>query len=529
MAWNEERSKRRVASHDSSTFVVSVSDLSRDMDFENLGGQEVKRVHGAHIYADIPNFHLAVEDAGANKAEQKKLLRAASVLRRVQDQLMTENDIKSIQHQSARLHCLNFKPYNHEDEETNQKRRCERAKRSVVTAITLNSYLYEVFNSVFEDVRNFQSACGISSGISYVGNIGLHGERERISLGTSANLGAKVLGGHNTITITKDVFNDLPDNLKELFNKSGPVAGVETYQSKGVRWSRYPELKDDLGVEYDAEALTQTTERHKADLPLAEMEVIEPLVLIDPTLLTERNNRRTQAVAIFADIDGFTKHVQEAEKNEDVESLVRQLRMIRREFHKVIGEDYEGLVIQHQGDRVLALVHTPTGEDNYRKRCQVAVDIAIGIQSSMDNVLNERLGVEEKDLRVAIGVDVGKALVTRLGKRGEKTVIFLGPEVESAEDLQLRSKGQQIRISQAVYDALPEGMTKGGFGKDVEGAYVSMKLTFTEIDRLEEEEAARANRMGVTGNEGRFNIVAVKNPEQRPLGHSKPWSSGARP
>ena len=304
----------------------------------------------------------------------------------------------------------------------NKKRRCDRAKRSVITAITLNSYLYEVFNGVFEDVRNFQSACGISSGVSYVGNIGLHGERERISLGTCANLGAKVLGGHDTITITEDVFEDLPDGLKELFSKkSGQIAGVETYQSKGVRWGRYPELKDDLGVEYDAEALTRKRPKaHKADLPLAEMDVIEPLVLIDPTLLTERNSRRTQAVAIFADIDGFTKHVQEAEKNEDVESLVRQLRMIRREFHKVIGEDYEGLVIQHQGDRVLALVHTPVGEDNYWKRCQVAVDIAIGIQSSMDHVLNDRLGDKEKNLRVAVGVDVGKALVTRLGKRGEK-------------------------------------------------------------------------------------------------------------
>ena len=449
-------------------------------------------------------------------------------MRRVQDQLLAENDVKSIQHQSARLHCLNFKPYNHEDEEVNRKRRCERAKRSVVTAITLNSYLYEVFNGVFEDVRDFQSAVGISSGVSYVGNIGLHGERERISLGTSANLGAKVLGGHDTITITEDVYDDLPDHLKELFSKHGQIAGVETYQSKGVRWSRYPELKDDLGVEYDAEALRETTEGHKADLPLAEMDVIEPLVLIDPTLLTERNNRRTQAVAIFADIDGFTKHVQEAEKNEDVESLVRQLRMIRREFHKVIGDDYEGLVIQHQGDRVLALVHTPTGDDNHRKRCQVAVDIAIGIQSSMDHVLNERLGDGEKDLRVAVGVDVGKALVTRLGKRGEKTVIFLGPEVESAEDLQLRSKRQEIRISQVVYDALPEGLTKGGFGKDGKGAYVTVKLTFPELDRLEEEEAARANRMGVTVNEGRFSIVAVKSPEDRPLGHSKPWSSGDR-
>ena len=37
MAWDKEQSRRRVAVHDSSTFVVKVSDLCRDMDFENLG------------------------------------------------------------------------------------------------------------------------------------------------------------------------------------------------------------------------------------------------------------------------------------------------------------------------------------------------------------------------------------------------------------------------------------------------------------------------------------------------------------
>ena len=91
------------------------------------------------------------------KEEQKKLLRAASVLRRVQDQLLGENDVKAIQYQVARLHCLNYKPYNSEDEESNENRRAERAKRSVIMAITLNSYLFDVFNGVFKEVRKFQA------------------------------------------------------------------------------------------------------------------------------------------------------------------------------------------------------------------------------------------------------------------------------------------------------------------------------------------------------------------------------------
>ena len=143
--------------------------------------------------------------------------------------------------------------------------------------------------------------------------------------------------------------------------------------------------------------------------------------------------------------------------------------MVRQEFHKVISDDYEGLVIQHQGDRVLALVHTPTGGDGHQKRCEIAVDVAIGIQSSMDHVLNKRLGDRQKNLRVAIGLDVGKAVVTRLGKRREKTVVFLGPEVESAEDLQLRSKGQELASAKPSTMLSRRGRPSAGSARTARG------------------------------------------------------------
>jgi hypothetical protein len=111
MVWDEERVRQRVANHDFSDLEVNVADLSRQMDFHRLGTKDVRRVHGAHLYADVSNFHQAVADVGGDVQRLKKLLRAASVLRRVQGDLLTAHEIGSLQLQAARLHCIVYKPY----------------------------------------------------------------------------------------------------------------------------------------------------------------------------------------------------------------------------------------------------------------------------------------------------------------------------------------------------------------------------------------------------------------------------------
>jgi class 3 adenylate cyclase len=513
MPWNEQKSRDRVVQNDFSDFEVNVCDLARTMDFHELGTKDVRSVNGVHIYADVPNFHKAVTDAGNDKTEQKKLIRAASVLRRVQGDLLIENDIGEIQQQAARLHCLNFKPYHEED---------KRAKRAVGAAIILNSYLYDVFNDVFRDVINFHSAVGLASGRSYIANIGFHGDRELICLGTCANLGAKVINGTDTITITEDVYKLLSDCLKEYFEKSRTVDTVVTYQAVGLRWSKHPSLMEELGLTFDAEKLKKKTEDYRDAWTLSEMEITEANSLIDPDNLTERKSKRTPAVAIFADLDGFTKYVQEAEEDNAVIPLVRQFHMIRREFHCVIKDDYPGLVLQHQGDRTFAIMHMPSG-DNLDERCQNAVNVAIGLQSSMEHVLNERL-VDRKDIHVAVGLDVGTALVTRLGKKGNRIVICIGPGVSSAEGLQLRSSAQEIRISETIFDVLKDKTLREQFKKDGD-SYVAKRLTFPRLDELEEERAAYEDRLGVDVVQGRIQTVTSTIKQTPPKGSTRPWCS----
>jgi class 3 adenylate cyclase len=514
MAWNEKEAKERVEKHDFQDFEVNVQDLAKSMDFANLSTKDVRRAQAGHLYADIPNFHLAVRDAGADKAKQKKLLRAASVLRKVQGDLLAEKDIigdddlGKIQLQAARLHALCYKPYTDET---------RRARRAVAMAITLNTYIYEVFNEVFDDLtRPLQSAVGIAAGKSLIANIGFHGDRERICLGTPANLAAKVLGAGNTVRITEEIHQHLPEDIQKHFIKAGTIAGVDVYEAKGSRRTEHIEIAQTLNVTWDADHWKKKTEAYRDELPLDQMEVSWAEVKIDLDRLTERNSKRTDGAAIYADLVGFTKYVQDAEQNDTVVSLLRELHMIRHEFHAVLKQDYPAIVLQHQGDRVFAILHEPCGDDQADKerRCRKALDATIGIQSSMRQVLRAKLK-QGKNLHVAIGLDSGTAVVTRLGKKGKREIICLGPQIIDAEQLQLKSSAQQLRISATIYAAITDQTLKDEFTKEG-NAYVATGLTFPKLEEKQAEKAVRAGLLGAQTSNGRVEIITSNNSPTRP-------------
>jgi hypothetical protein len=135
MSWDEERSKKRVKDNDFQDFEVDVQDLRRMRDFRTLGTKDVRRAEAVHLYVDVPGFHEAVAAAGNDKQKQRKLVRAASVLRKIQRDLMDESDIGDIQRQTVRLHALAYKPYDSDEE----SRASGRVKEAVIHAITQNT------------------------------------------------------------------------------------------------------------------------------------------------------------------------------------------------------------------------------------------------------------------------------------------------------------------------------------------------------------------------------------------------------
>ncbi len=117
------------------------------------------------------------------------------------------------------------------------------------------------------------------------------------------------------------------------------------------------------------------------------------------------------------------------------------------------------------------------------------VEAAAGLQSSMESTLKACLP-EASELRLAIGVDLGTTLVSKLGARGQRDRICLGEAVEEAAQLEERSEGGQTTVSSQVYSLLPEYLCdRFLYSAEVQG-YVATDLTAEQFER-----AARAAKV----------------------------------
>lgn len=511
MAWDYERSIKRVAQDDFASYEINIAPLAKTMDFENLGTHDVRRCEGAHAYVDVSNFGSLIEAAGGDQQKLRRVLRAISVLRRAYtDLILPMHDVARIQMQGARFHCISFKPYDDED---------ARVTAGVCAAVSLATYVKHVFNPLFEVLGPLNVRSGADVGPFYIANVGRRGNRELICIGDSANIAAKILGATSTLTITDRVYCRLPDVLKKHFSSAGSVGGNKVLIAAGLSWCEEPDTAEALGIRFAVEELTSSTESFRNALPLDQIELSDAFSRIDVEDLSERNSKLIPAVSLFADIDGFTQFIQQATEDELVKHAIRMLHAFRAEMHAVSADDYDGVVVQHQGDRLQCLLHLPSGEEE-AKRCRRAVEIAIGLQSSMEHVLNPHFQ-DVANLHLAIGLASGLTLITRVGKKGDKDVLCLGPGALVAERLQLASDGEQIRVTGDIYQSLDDG-GRTNFGEDSD-SWLGQGLTFPKIEQEELEAAAERDAVGVDETTGRIDVVGLARAGSQRATPSGPW------
>jgi class 3 adenylate cyclase len=120
------------------------------------------------------------------------------------------------------------------------------------------------------------------------------------------------------------------------------------------------------------------------------------------------------------------------------------LHAVRKEFSRVLTDDFDGVRIQYQGDRVQAIFHLP--KDDEEAIARKVVDAAAGIQSSMETTLKYWLP-EANDLTVAVGVDVVLTLVSRLGTRGARDPICLGAAVQNGARIEEAVDEREVGVS----------------------------------------------------------------------------------
>jgi class 3 adenylate cyclase len=160
---------------------------------------------------------------------------------------------------------------------------------------------------------------------------------------------------------------------------------------------------------------------------------------------------------------------------------------------------------------------------------QKIVDLCISLNSSVEQVLNVECLVFEP-YHVSIGAAYGKTVVVRSGVRGDLDASCFGDAVLDAESLQISSKGNEMRVSSAIFNAITDEELRNLFTfESTQGCYVAKALTWLAVEDKKNTKAYAASAVPL------FNIASKKleftnrgNPDQRnqtvPVKNTRNWA-----
>lgn len=485
MSWNYDESMERIQRHLDNMGEIEVQKLSREADLGKLLSETTCReIYGAHVYVGVSNFAGLASDETYSKDNYKSLIRSLHIYQREVSRIVERDEMFDgirMHFQGPKLHALFYRPI--DDSE-------KLASSAVLLQLVLKDFVEKVFNPVFPDYEPFAIVGGTDIGDVIGTRNGSRGDRELLFLGDAANQAAKIVSTSGRYRLTGDLYDALPDDLKEV------CAEVEEdlYRIKPVSQDRLDELLLARDIAWDREKSAKRIKEDKEKFPLKDISYGSAKELIDLESLSIHNNKRVFAASVFADVSGFTAYVEEAETEAEQKEALRVFHAIRKELATVVKSDYDGLRVQFQGDRVQALFHLP--EDEEDEIVAEAVQTAAGLQSSMEHTIKECLP-EAKDLELAVGVDVGTTLASKLGTRGHRDRICVGVAVENAADHEERSAGGRIAITSRTYKALPENLSEH-FSYDFESrCYVADGLTTDKLDLATRAKEYKAGKVAL--------------------------------
>lgn len=465
MGWSQAISSARVAAHLENLSDIEVAKLVREADLDTLLSETVcRRIYGAHIYATIPNFANLSSDTTLSRDGYARLIRCVHCYQREVSRIVESVfDGVRVHFQGPKLHALIYRPIDDG---------LEIASRAVLLQLVLRDFVTNVFNVAFPYYADFALASGSDIGEVIGTKNGQHGDRELLFVGAPANYAAKMIttGSH----LSPAMHAQLPDDIRNLCTATGDLYRITASQA------RLDELLEAHDLTWLRSKSTERLENDRDAVPLAEIEYSDATSKIRFDQLSLRHNKRVVAASLFADVCGFTKYIDAAQTDDERIGALRVFAALRREFAKVVKEDFDGVRVQYQGDRIQAIFHLPKGD-----RAVIALEAvraAVGLQSSMEITLKENLP-EAQALGISVGVDIGTMLASMLGTRGQRDRICLGIPVEKAAELEELHDKTDIAITPPVYSELPNDI-KDLFEKSGD-AYVATELTMDSLEFAE--------------------------------------------
>ena len=463
MSWNYDVSRERIKKHIANLGEIEIEKLVRDADLYTLLSEtKCREILGAHVYINVSNFAKLATKVGSDN--YRRVIQAVHLYQREVARIVEGEGIFDgvrIHFQGPKLHALFYRPI-----DSRQKL----AALAVLLQAVLRQFVRYVFNPAFPAVNNLVISGGADIGTAIGTQDGMKGDRELLFLGAPANHAAKIIAGPGSLRMTAGLYAELPEELQAfcIEEDSGDFSLADFDESTLC------DLLSAAGIDWGSYGSAGRVEDDKSMFPLKDISYSDAEDGIDLDSLGITNNERVTAASLFADVDGFTRYIGATQTHDAKKQALRVLHAIRKEMAAVVKQDFDGLRIQYQGDRVQALFHLP--QNDPEAIVAKTVKAAIGLQSSMEYTLKEILP-EACPLRLAIGIDLDTTLVSKLGTRGQRDRICIGMGVERAAAFQEKCAGGEIGFASTVYELLDEH-TRQFFNLDKNrGIYVASGLT----------------------------------------------------
>jgi class 3 adenylate cyclase len=166
--------------------------------------------------------------------------------------------------------------------------------------------------------------------------------------------------------------------------------------------------------------------------------------------------QRREVSVLFADVVAFTP-LAESRPAEEVVTILNELFSILSE----IVFRHEGTVDKFIGDCIMAVWGAPQAQPDHAQRALAAAEDMQRFLETANQMWSEKYGTE---LRLAIGVNSGEAIVGNIGsdKRMEYTVI--GDVVNVAARLEAVAKPNQVLVAQRTHELAGAGFELRSLG-----------------------------------------------------------------
>ena len=510
MSWDYQMSLRRIQQHLNNMGDIEVSKLTREADLEQLLTEaNCREIYGAHVYVHVSNFARLASDGIYAQDDYKWLIQEVHIYQREVTRIVDCFGGVFVHFQGPKLHVLFYRPIDNSR---------ELAVRAVLLQLVLKDFVRTIFNPAFP--HDFTVAGGADLGSAIGTSNGMKGDRELLFLGAPANHAAKIIDSSGRLRLTRHIYDALPDDLQEICTD----VDEDLYQLKWITSADLDDLLTTHNLKWKRDTSAKNIEEDKKRFPLKDITYSSADELINWDSLSIFNNKRMLAASIFADVSGFTAYIDAATSEQEKVAALRVLHAIRKELACVIKQDFEGLRVQYQGDRVQGLFHLP--KDDEEAIATKVVETAVGLQSSMELTLKACLP-EAKELRLAIGIELGTTLVSRLGAYGKRDRICLSEAVEDAAKYEERCAGGEIGISKVVYDFLPDELRNRFIYSSTAQCRVATDLTQEKLEQAVKG-AARyrySKPVFVQTSAAGVMITSRETPNARPIVPSRPYAT----